>query len=236
MSDQFEDMLRLLEDERGREALSPKELDQVWSSLQGRTVPIAPPIDSPPAPAPSPPAALSSTVRAIFAGTAIASFGAGVLVGRATVPKDEPTLAPRMVEPMSAAPPPPTPSLVVPPVDTPSAILAPKVTPPPPKTSSTAPAPSAPDPESRLGDERALVEGARTALLRGRPSDALALAQKHERQFPQGGLAEDRDFLIVSALRDLGQSDATRAKAAQFLQRYPKSALRRTVEDMVNGR
>jgi hypothetical protein len=89
---------------------------------------------------------------------------------------------------------------------------------------------------SQLADERALLEGARTALLRSRPSDALSLAEKHAALFPVGELAEDRDFLVASALRDLGRSDEARASARAFLSRYPTSALRESAVTIAEGR
>jgi hypothetical protein len=243
-----DELERLLEGERARDELSPDALDAAWNAIHGAVSNVdgAPPEPTPPASPPvAPPSALPGaatwTSRALWAGATAVVFSTGVLVGRATVPA-----------PPSPAPPPSALVTAAPPATIEIAPVAPTV----PETVTSAPsmastrpaiaaAPSsakkndvppagssAPPTTSTLADERALVEGARTALLRGRASDALSLAQKHERSFPNGGLAEDRDFLVLSALRDLGRSEESRAKAAAFLARYPKSALRGAVEAM----
>ena len=65
-----------------------------------------------------------------------------------------------------------------------------------------------------LQEERVLVEGARTALLRSRPADALRPARKHRTRFPNGQIAKDRDFIIATALSKLGRSSEAQASAS----------------------
>ena len=76
------------------------------------------------------------------------------------------------------------------------------------------------------GSERSLIEGARTALSRGRPSDALRVIEQHDNLYPNGDLSEEGDFLRVNALRDLGRIDEAQSRAREFVATYPSSALR----------
>jgi hypothetical protein len=241
-----DDLERLLEAERARDELSRDALDAAWNAIHGAVSNVdgAPPEPSPPASPPvAPPGALPGaatwTSRALWAGATAVVFGTGVLVGRATVPPPPSPSPPALVTAAPSATIEIAPVAPTVPETVTSAPSAASARPPIAAAPSSAKrndvppaASSAPPTTSTLADERALVEGARTALLRGRASDALSLAQKHESSFPNGGLAEDRDFLVLSALRDLGRSEESRAKAAAFLARYPKSALRGAVEAM----
>jgi hypothetical protein len=195
--------------------------------------------------------------RAVPIGVIVAalSFGAGVMTGttierRSQISAMPTTAAPTALpeSPEATAPTPhantlvPAPALVDPRAEV-SEVREPHPTE---HGSRPAPAPSQPTlstdahaggrvpPTSvALADERALVEGARTALLRNRPADALALAERHARAFPKGELAEDREFLAISALRDLGRREPLRARGEAFLRAYPSSALRVSVEQLL---
>jgi hypothetical protein len=74
-----------------------------------------------------------------------------------------------------------------------------------------------------LAGERALLETARAALGRGDFARALTAAQRHERRWPRGQLAEEREALTVRALAASGQVDAARARAGAFRARFPRS-------------
>ncbi|MEO8876190.1 MAG: hypothetical protein ABI461_11430, partial [Polyangiaceae bacterium] len=78
--------------------------------------------------------------------------------------------------------------------------------------------------------ERALVDSAHNALARGRPSDALLLTEQDGNLFPNGELAEERDFMRVTALRDLGRIDEAASRGKAFVTLYPNSAYRRSVQ------
>ena len=105
-------------------------------------------------------------------------------------------------------------------------------------TEPAAPAGTAPRPrahqraarDGELGAERALLEQARTALARGKPADALALLSRHEREFPDGRLAEERQALTILSLAADHQVDAARLKAARFRREFPRSMLLRTID------
>lgn len=80
-------------------------------------------------------------------------------------------------------------------------------------------------PDERLAAERVLVERARSALARGRQSDALVALREHRKRFKDGQLAEEREALTVAALASQGESEQARATADRFRKRYPKSLL-----------
>jgi hypothetical protein len=86
-----------------------------------------------------------------------------------------------------------------------------------------------------LADERVLIDGARVALSRGRPSEALRLSEQHEAKFPDGALSEERDFLRVGALGDLGRADEAREDARFFLAKYPRSNSRGTMQALLTA-
>lgn len=90
-------------------------------------------------------------------------------------------------------------------------------------------------PESTLRGERALIDQAASALRAGRPRDALVALMSHERQFPTGTLAEERDRLSVEALVGLGRTEQARQRAALFEQRHPQSPSRARVRTLVDG-
>lgn len=244
---------RLLDAERLRDELPETGIDDAWQAFAGKlpamTGGVAPGDPTSPA-SPHDGASsagvdaggASSAARLVKLGAALlVTFGAGVMTGRllpAEVRRETGVVPPVSSSPRSSVDAPMAPAL--PPAASASAAEIPPspsppriATPSPPASASTSAAPSASTrPVDALSDERALVEGARTALLRGRPSDALELARKHEARFPSGELAEDRDFMIASALHELGRLDEARTQALQFLARYPKSALRRAAEKL----
>jgi hypothetical protein len=95
---------------------------------------------------------------------------------------------------------------------------------------SARPAPSS-DPDApghvdaSLRSERALLERARTALTRSEPAAALDALRAHRARFPHGQLAEERDALEVTALRQQGDPAAARDAAKRFREDHPDSLL-----------
>jgi hypothetical protein len=73
--------------------------------------------------------------------------------------------------------------------------------------------------------ELALLGPARAALAHGDFASALAAIGKHERRFPSGQLAEEREALRVQALSGLGRANDARQTAAAFRARFPGSIL-----------
>jgi hypothetical protein len=69
--------------------------------------------------------------------------------------------------------------------------------------------------------------------LPARPQEALAAAEEHQRHFPGGVLAQEREVIVVSALVALGRRDEARSRARRFAETYPRSAHRAGVEALV---
>jgi hypothetical protein len=87
--------------------------------------------------------------------------------------------------------------------------------------------PSAHEPgrDTSLSAERRLLDEAQRALAEGRGSAALDAIDRHERAFPRGRLAEEREGLAVRALARAGRADEARARAARFRAAHPDSIL-----------
>jgi hypothetical protein len=85
-----------------------------------------------------------------------------------------------------------------------------------------APAPAAP---GALAAEQALLDPARVALARGDGAAALERLSAHERRFPSGALAQEREAMAIRALALTGDVSAARGRAGAFRARYPGSLL-----------
>lgn len=83
---------------------------------------------------------------------------------------------------------------------------------------------------SDLTAERSLLDVARTALGRGDFANALASADAHQKRFPKGALAEEREALAVQALAGAGRKEEARARAERFARSFPGSILLPAVE------
>jgi hypothetical protein len=126
---------------------------------------------------------------------------------------------------------------------------SPKVSPPIVAHVPTA-APSQPDPApsrslAPLGrtptrtdvvEELRFLDRARQADARGEYTTALALASEHERRFPRGRLAEDREVLRIRALVGLGRMGDARTTAVKFRRQFPRSVLLPKIEALLAGR
>ena len=78
---------------------------------------------------------------------------------------------------------------------------------------------------STLEAETSLLRAALRLLHEQQPAQALTLLEEHERSYPSGVLAEERDAKIVVALCDLGRADVARSRARNFASAYPDSLL-----------
>jgi len=102
--------------------------------------------------------------------------------------------------------------------------------PPVAKTKPGGPAKSAADVYAR---ELRVLQPAQRAVARQDFDVALAAIAEHQRRFPSGRLAEEREALRVKALLGLGRNgDAQRAGVA-FRERFPRSALRQRMDRML---
>jgi hypothetical protein len=79
--------------------------------------------------------------------------------------------------------------------------------------------------QPNVGAETALLESAQRELASGQGERALELLERHEAQFPNAALSEERAFARVIALCQLGRSVEARASAEAFLRLAPRSPL-----------
>lgn len=109
--------------------------------------------------------------------------------------------------------------------------------PKPPREPVAAP-PSSPEPvpvaptSIEASSETQLIDSAREALAHGAPHDAMLFLMNHERRFPNGTLAEEREFLAISALRAEGRTDRARERASRFVSQFPQSAYVSRIRDL----
>jgi hypothetical protein len=76
-----------------------------------------------------------------------------------------------------------------------------------------------------LAAELDLLRRARGAYRQRDFSGALRLVAEHDRRFPQGHLAEEREALRVRSLAEAGRAAEARQAAAAFAARFPRSVL-----------
>ncbi len=77
----------------------------------------------------------------------------------------------------------------------------------------------------RPAPETELIRAGLASLHGGDPVHALALFDRHAREFPGGVLADERDVERITALCDLGRSADARAAASSFLRRRATAPL-----------
>jgi hypothetical protein len=73
--------------------------------------------------------------------------------------------------------------------------------------------------------ELELLQRAQTAYASRNFAGALALVAEHNRRFPSGRLAEEREALRVRSLASFGRGDEAARAATAFAQRFPRSVL-----------
>jgi hypothetical protein len=192
------------------------------------------PMSTPPGTMAAPPSGLLARIPAwVAAATFVVGAATGALVGpRVSGPRpadysvqNAPIAVPRAVDGPKLAPTPPD-TQAAPTVDVRDL----------PRVASAQPASSAPSPASArpstsdLTAERSLLDVARTALGRGDFANALVSADAHQKRFPKGALAEEREALAVQALAGAGRRDEARARAERFAKSFPGSILLPAVE------
>jgi len=227
----------LLAAERQRPGLAPPALERIAARVATL------------GPVPLPADGWAQRLIAHKGATVAAAFVAGAVAGGGLVAAlDRRARAPVAHEQRAAPPPPaaesPAPMRGEPPAVTPA---APALFAPPASTEDRAPVRKiarpareraqarAPDSERdvALAAERAPLETARTALARGQAAAALAALTEHERLFPAGRLAEERDALRVQALVRVERFAEARERATAFRRRFPSSFLLPAVDAAV---
>jgi hypothetical protein len=88
-----------------------------------------------------------------------------------------------------------------------------------------APAVDEPTTQSELARERAIIDVVRAAIARGHADSALEAVARHEKEFPEGRLREEREGLRILALVRAGRMDQAKGAALRFKQAYPNSLL-----------
>jgi hypothetical protein len=79
--------------------------------------------------------------------------------------------------------------------------------------------------------ELRLLQRARAAVARGEFETALAHIADYQRRFPAGNLREECEALRVKSLTELGRNDQARRAAEGFREQFPRSVLRRRIEE-----
>jgi hypothetical protein len=104
-----------------------------------------------------------------------------------------------------------------------------KATPQPAAEGARVPAPGTSTPTSRLptapagkATEAELLRDARQVLDRN-PLVALSLCDEHQRDYPRGGLTQERELIAITALLRLGRTASAESRAARFRSAYPSS-------------
>lgn len=95
-----------------------------------------------------------------------------------------------------------------------------------------APAKAAPTVAAEGPSELELLREAQR-LQASEPAAALAAVARHQRLFPSGILAQEREMVAIDALIRLGRRDAARARAATFLRQYPGSVHAVRIRELV---
>jgi hypothetical protein len=157
---------------------------------------------------------------------------------RGVVPAPSATpVQPAREKPESAHRSAPSKSVSVPSAETPpsgpptAASAAPRASPAPPLVPAAS-AESSPNALAALRRESALLEAARS-VLDAQPASALRLLAQHEREFPHGTLALEREFLTVSALVRMGERGRAESRAARLRDRAPGNLYERRLEGLL---
>lgn len=141
---------------------------------------------------------------------------------------------------MAPAPPPPAPPATAPapvPEPEPAATGGVHAESPPPRVEHAARGERAEvrERDRSLAAERGLIEQARTALAREQGEAALAVLERHARDFPQGALEEERESLQVQALVGLERFEQARKVAARFHHHFPRSIFGAVVDEALKS-
>jgi len=122
---------------------------------------------------------------------------------------------------------------VVPPAT--SAAADPKPPPAEPRAAKTKSAQPAKSPADVYAMELRVLQPAQQAVARKDFASALAAVAEHQRRFPSGKLAEEREALRVKALLGLGRSEDAQRAGAGFQKRFPRSALVGRMDRMLSA-
>lgn len=180
------------------------------------------------------------TAKLAIAAALVGGIGVGVVAERARATTPPRTSAqhgataaspsvPAVVAPVVPAPAVPgvvvpvVPDVVVPPAAAAAAVSRPGA------RADRPPAPGSAAGGPGVDAEAQLIERARNAVARGRNDEALRTLMSHERQFPAGQLAEERDVLLIDAYVSAKNHRIARDRIERFGTEYPASIHRAKV-------
>ena len=89
-------------------------------------------------------------------------------------------------------------------------------------------------PRAAAPSELELIDRARREV-RSAPASALASAAEHERRFPPGAMAEEREVIRISALAALGKRAEARARGEAFLRVNPDTAYAPRIRSLIGS-
>jgi hypothetical protein len=135
----------------------------------------------------------------------------------------------------TVAAPPSVAEMVEVPTMPPTAVEAAPAVASPPKRPPASPSVKAAGEAPSLELELSLLERARTALSEGQPQGTLRLLGEHRLAYPSSALQQEREALTIRALMAVGRGAEARARAARFVEAYPTSALRGSVDRAVGS-
>jgi hypothetical protein len=164
--------------------------------------------------------------------------GVGVLVGgvwlgtRSEGPHVQEPAVPVVVDVAQEAP---VPLNVEPVLEPPTPVQSSKEVKESPRPPRNVVAPPPTESASSLAEEHRLLRAARGALPAD-PGRALALTREHERRFPRGVLAQEREVIAIRAMALMGDRDGARKKAEGFDEAYPGSPHRDRVNEVTGGK
>lgn len=125
----------------------------------------------------------------------------------------------------------------IPPASPPAARNAPTANASNAPTANASSAPTATEPTGSpeaapIPREALLLDRARAGLRRGMHDEALVTLMAHERQYPRGVLAEERDVLIIEAYLRSGNAAVARRRIERYRADHPRGVLRARVDEL----
>lgn len=157
----------------------------------------------------------------------LTGVGLGVALDRAVLqPPARPLPVVTVSAPVIPVPAPVLPVVVpAPPPVEPTKVVVPTPTPKQPVPVMEAPAKPTSGRDVSLSAERALLEVARAAMAKGDLTATFAALGKHERDFANGRLAEEREALFIQALHAAGREAEAASRTERFNTQFPESLL-----------
>jgi hypothetical protein len=101
-----------------------------------------------------------------------------------------------------------------------------------PSPTSQTGSPLARPPAAGVPTETDLLRDARLVLDRS-PAEALALTERHRREYPNGAFSQEREVIAITALARLGRTSDARGRAERFRTLYPSSPYNARIDALV---